>query len=62
METIRFTLVIPIELNDWLKEQATKHNRSRHGEVVNILELAKKRDEVAGNSQDEKWLSIKGGK
>ena len=63
MTIVRFTLRIPIDLNEWLIRQASKHNRSRHREVINILTLAMNRNEAMGNSeQDEKWLIMKGEK
>lgn len=63
MTIVRFTLRIPIDLNKWLIEQAAKHNRSKHQEVVNILKLTKARSEAMGEyGEDEKWLALVGDK
>ena len=35
---IRFTLVISDDLNDWLKEQASKHNRSKNQHITHLLQ------------------------
>ena len=46
MKIICSTLRISIELNDWLKEQASKHDRSKNQEIVNIINLAKAKSDL----------------
>jgi hypothetical protein len=34
----RFTLDIPLDLNDWLKDQAKRHNRSKNQHINYLLQ------------------------
>ena len=40
------TTRLPVDLKDWLDEQAKQNMRSRHGEMMHILESARKRKEI----------------
>ena len=47
MNYVRSQYRIVRELSDWLKVRAKKHNRSRNGELNQILKEAKAREERA---------------
>ncbi|MGQ7814577.1 Arc family DNA-binding protein [Metapseudomonas furukawaii] len=43
MQMLRTQVRIPVELADWLKQQAKEHHRSMNGELVEkLLQLKKK--------------------
>ncbi len=55
MTIARFILRIPTDLNKWLIQQASKHNRSKNQEIVNILTKVYEQDEYRmGAKGDEK--------
>lgn len=37
MATVQFALRIPIELKDWLMQQAQKNDRSMNAEIMHLL-------------------------
>lgn len=45
-DTKRFSITLPLEFYDWLKQQAKEKSRSMNGEIVELLKQAKEQSEL----------------